>query len=214
MLKDTEGVFAAEPISDKSDGGRWWPSYMNDTGKALMYLKFQPPPDQVAAVDIVIPFLVPFLNVELSGKSGVTGHSGIEVKGLQTGMERVLRDLEARETAEEIRVNLASEVLFDFDSHELRSEAESVLNKVRQVILEYPDHEILIEGHTDSEGTDSYNQALSEKRAESVMSWLVSGGVNPSGIEARGLGESSPAASNGTEEGRSKNRRVEITIRK
>jgi len=214
VLKDSEGVFVAEPLSDKNEGGRWWPSYMNKTGKALMYLKFQPPPDQVASVDIVIPKLVPFLNVQLPGNSKTSEHSGIEVRGVKAGIERVMQDLEAEETEEEIRIQLASEVLFDFDSYELKAEAESVLEKVLQVLGEYSGNSILVEGHTDSEGTEAYNQTLSENRANSVKTWLVEAGIESSLLQAVGYGESNPVASNETEEGRGKNRRVEITIKK
>lgn len=214
VLKDSDGIFIAEPMSDKSDGGRWWPSYMNKEGKSLMYLKFQAPPDPVANMDIVIPSLVPFLNVTIAGKSGVTAPSGIEVRGLQTGIKRVLKDLAALETEEEIRIQLSSEILFDFDSHQLGSNAEPVLTKVLQVLREYPENAIVIEGHTDTEGTDSYNQELSEQRAMAVKNWLVSSGLDSGRIETIGYGETKPAASNDTDEGRSKNRRVEITIKK
>jgi outer membrane protein OmpA-like peptidoglycan-associated protein len=214
VLKDSDGIFIAEPMSDQSDGGRWWPSHMNKEGKALLYLKFQAPPDLVANLDIVIPSLVPFLNVSITGKSGVTAASGIEVRGLQTGIKRVLKDLQALETEEEIRIMLSSEILFDFDSHQLGSNAESVLSKVLQVFREYPKNSIVIEGHTDSKGTDSYNQELSEKRAMSVKTWFTTSGMNAEQIKTIGYGETKPSVSNDTDEGRSKNRRVEITIKK
>jgi len=214
VLKDSDGIFIAEPMSDQSDGGRWWPSHMNKEGKALLYLKFQAPPDPVANLDIVIPSLVPFINVSITGKSGVTATSGIEVRGMQTGIKRVLKDLQALETEEEIRIMLSSEILFDFDSHQLGSNAEPVLSKVLQVIREYPKNSIVIEGHTDSKGTDSYNQELSEKRAMSVKTWLVASGMNAERIKTAGYGEANPAASNDTDEGRGKNRRVEIAIKK
>ncbi len=214
VLKDSEGNFIAEPVSDNSEGGRWWPSYMNKEGKSLMYLKFQPPPDQVSHMDIVIPSLVPFLNVAVSGKSGVTEISGIEVRGVQRGIKRMLKDLDALETEEEINIQLSSEILFEFDSHQLGSSAEPVLTKVLQLIKEYPGKMILIAGHTDSKGSDSYNQTLSENRAESVKNWLVAAGLDAGQIETEGYGETKPVASNDTEEGSSKNRRVEIIIKK
>ncbi len=214
VLKDSDGNYIAEPMSDKSEGGRWWPSHMNKEGKSLMYLKFQPPPDQVSHMDIVIPSLVPFLNVAVSGKSGVTETSGIEVRGVQTGIKRVLKDLEALETEEEISIQLSSEILFEFDSHQLGSNAEPVLTKVLQVIREYPGKAILIAGHTDSKGSDAYNQTLSENRAGSVKSWLVAAGLDAGQIKTIGYGETKPVAANDTEEGSSKNRRVEITIKK
>ncbi len=214
VLKDSEGNYIAEPVSDKSEGGRWWPSHMNKEGKALMYLKFQPPQDQVTKVDLVIPSLVPFLEVSIPGKSGTTETSGIEVRGLQTGIRRVMKDLEAVETEEEIRIQLSSEILFEFDSFELGSKAEPVLKKVFQVLGEYPENSVVIEGHTDSEGADTYNQTLSENRANSVKEWLVNAGIDSSRLQIIGYGEGKPVATNETDEGRSKNRRVEIIISK
>jgi outer membrane protein OmpA-like peptidoglycan-associated protein len=214
VLKDSDGNYVAEPVSDKNEGGRWWPSSMNREGKALLYLKFQPPPDQVTAVDLVVPSLVPFLEVGIPGKSGVSETSGIEVRGLQTGIRRIMKDLEAVETEEEIRIQLSSEILFEFDSYELTSNAVPVLKKVFQVLGDYPGNSIQIEGHTDSEGTDSYNQTLSENRANSVKEWLVTAGIDSSRLQTIGYGESKAVASNETDEGRTKNRRVEIIIKK
>ena len=187
---------------------------MNESGKALVYMKFQAPPDTVSSADLVVPLLVPFLNVTLSGKSGVAEHSGIEVQGVQNRIKRVMKDLEAMETEEEIKIQLSSEILFEFDSYELSSNAEPVLRKVVEVLLEYPENSVVIEGHTDSEGTDAYNQTLSENRANSVKTWLVSAGIDGARLQAIGHGESKPVASNETDEGRGKNRRVEITIKK
>ena len=214
VLMDSEGNYIAEPVSDKSEGGRWWPSHMNKEGKALMYLKFQPPQDQVSKVDLVIPSLVPFLEVNIPGKSGTTETSGIEVRGLQTGIRRIMKDLEAVETEEEIRIQLSSEILFEFDSFELGSKAEPVLKKVFQVLGEYPENSVVIEGHTDSEGADTYNQTLSENRANSVKEWLVNAGIDSSRLQTIGYGEDKPVATNETDEGRSRNRRVEIIISK
>lgn len=214
VLRDNEGHLIATPQSDQNNGGRWWPSYLNKEGKKLIYMKFQAPPDDVKEVSVIIPSFVPFIRVILTGKSNVTDHSGIQVVGIQTGLERVLKDLNATETEEEIKIQLPSEVLFDFDKSQLRTEAESTLSKVLQVIHEYPECTILIEGHTDSKGSDVYNQTLSEKRAQSVKAWFLSSGINESKISTKGYGESKPVASNDTDEGRQKNRRVEITIQK
>jgi len=187
---------------------------MNKSGKALLYMKFQAPPDSVSSVDLVVPKLVPFLNVKLSGKSNVTENSGIEVQGVQNRIKRVMKDLAAMETEDEIRIQLSSEILFEFDSYELSSQAEPTLQKVVQVLEEYPGNSVVIEGHTDSKGADDYNQTLSENRANSVKDWLVAAGVGSELLQAVGYGERKPVASNETDEGRSKNRRVEITIKK
>jgi flagellar motor protein MotB len=196
ILKDEEGNFIAEPISDHNKGGRWWPSYLNKKGKQLMYLKFQAPHDDVKEVSVVIPSFIPFIQTVLQGKSGITDHSGIQVIGVQTSLKRMLKDLNAEETEEEIKIQLSSEVLFDFDKSQLRAKAEPVLGKVLQVVKEYPNCTILIEGHTDSTGSDEYNLTLSEKRAQSVEAWFLSSGISESKISTAGRGESKPVASN------------------
>ena len=89
-----------------------------------------------------------------------------------------------------------------------------MLKKVFQVLGEYPENSVVIEGHTDSEGADTYNQTLSENRANSVKEWLVNAGIDSSRLQIIGYGEGKPVATNETDEGRSKNRRVEIIISK
>ena len=80
------------------------------------------------------------------------------------------------------------------------------------ILREYPDTEILVQGHTDSRGTDEYNLELSEKRAKSVFNQLVRNGVKSDRLVTMGLGESEPIATNDTDEGRQQNRRVEIAV--
>ena len=80
------------------------------------------------------------------------------------------------------------------------------------MLKEYPDTNIEIQGHTDSKGTDSYNENLSQKRAGAVASYLRNRGVTSSRISTKGFGESAPVASNDTEDGRSQNRRVDFLI--
>jgi photosystem I P700 chlorophyll a apoprotein A2 len=123
-------------------------------------------------------------------------------------------------TAQEIRIELQADVLFDFDKSDLRAEAEATLRKVAEVIRSNPGR-VTVEGHTDNTGTDAYNQKLSEGRAASVSGWLVrKGGVEAARVTARGLGETRPVAPNtkpdGSDDpaGRQRNRRVEIAIRK
>jgi len=72
------------------------------------------------------------------------------------------------------------------------------------------DLKLRVEGHTDNQGNAAANQALSEKRAQAVMGWLVANGVDSSRLSAKGFGQSKPLADNGTEDGRAKNRRVEL----
>lgn len=110
------------------------------------------------------------------------------------------------------KVTLAADVLFDFDKAVLKADGKSKLDdlaaKVKDINLEV----VIAIGHTDSIGSDAYNQKLSVRRAESVKAYLVSKGVEPNRIYTEGKGEKQPVASNKTKDGRQKNRRVEIEI--
>jgi len=110
------------------------------------------------------------------------------------------------------KVTLAADVLFDFDKSVLKSEGKAKLDdlatKVNAINLEV----VIAIGHTDSIGSDAYNQKLSVRRAESVKAYLVSKGVAPNRIYTEGKGEKQPVASNKTKDGRQKNRRVEIEV--
>jgi len=150
----------------------------------------------------------------------------LEIKGLASGvagkiraLDAALKDLGAKVTEMEIRIELSADVLFDFDKANLRPEAGPSLDKVAAVLKSYPTAAATIEGHTDSKGDDQYNQGLSERRAASVKQALAARGAsNP--ITTRGWGEKKPVAPNtkpdgkDDPEGRQKNRRVEITVRK
>lgn len=105
-----------------------------------------------------------------------------------------------------------SDVLFAFDSAHVRSEYGAMVERVVTFLRDNPDYSLTVEGHTDSTGTDAYNQELSERRAEAVRQALIERGGDPSRVFAVGFGESRPVASNNTHEGRSQNRRVEIVI--
>ena len=144
----------------------------------------------------------------------------IDVVGITTGIQSVLEDLKAKVTAQEVKIELDADVLFDFDKYSLRPESTESLKKVGQVVQSYPNAPLLIEGHTDSKGTHAHNMKLSEDRAASVKNWLVqNAGVHVERISIRGWGETKPVATNtnpnGSDnpEGRQKNRRVEITLR-
>ena len=113
--------------------------------------------------------------------------------------------------ANSLLITLDSGVLFDVDKYDVRPEAEEVLKNLAIVLKEMDVKNFEIDGHTDSDGSDEYNQVLSEKRANSVKNFLVSQGVTAE-ITTKGYGESKPVASNDTAEGKQKNRRVEIII--
>ena len=143
----------------------------------------------------------------------------LAVGGKVDSLNAALKDLGARTTDTEIQIDLASDVMFDFDKSDLRSTAIPSLQKVVTVMRAYPAYPCTIGGHTDGKGDKAYNQKLSERRADSVKTWLVTHGAsNP--ITARGFGDAKPIAPNkkpdGSDDpvGRQKNRRVEITLHK
>jgi outer membrane protein OmpA-like peptidoglycan-associated protein len=127
---------------------------------------------------------------------------------LQAQLNRIL---ETRESARGLIVSMP-DVLFDFDRYTLRPGAREKLAKVAGVVLAYPDLRLEVEGHTDSMGSDDYNQRLSDRRAESVRAFLVEQGIETGSIVSRGFGEVRPVVTNDTAEGRQQNRRVELVV--
>lgn len=119
--------------------------------------------------------------------------------------------LETRESARGLIVNM-SDVLFDFGKYTLRPGAREKLARVSGIILTHPSLRIEVEGHTDSVGSDDFNQKLSEQRANAVREYLVSQAVPSSMVTAKGFGKSQPVVSNDTNEGRQRNRRVELVV--
>ena len=113
---------------------------------------------------------------------------------------------------EGIVVEFTSDVLFGFDASDLKTEAKDNLDKLNLILNKYPDTNIEIQGHTDSKGTETYNQSLSERRATNVSRYLLSKGIDSQRISTIGYGETAPKYSNETDDGRSKNRRVEFAI--
>ena len=105
-----------------------------------------------------------------------------------------------------------SGVTFEFGKSDLTSEAKTLLNKMVSVLKEYPDTNVIATGHTDSKGKAAYNMGLSERRAKAVTSFFTSNGLNNSRFTTKWFGASQPIADNSTEEGRAKNRRVNIVI--
>lgn len=114
--------------------------------------------------------------------------------------------------ANTLALTFKSDTLFDVDSSALKPGFYDELTRVSRVLNQYPQTSIMIVGHTDSTGSEAYNQQLSERRSATVKNALVGQGVNPARITAIGYGETSPIADNSTEYGRQLNRRVEITI--
>ncbi len=128
--------------------------------------------------------------------------------------EQRRNDLEIQRLQDEsLKIDVSSEVSFDFDSASLKPAFLPTLDKVASILSRYPKTTVTVIGHTDNIGSEAYNQALSERRARSVMNYLIDHGVAASRLNAVGRGESQPRATNATEAGRQLNRRVEILIR-
>jgi outer membrane protein OmpA-like peptidoglycan-associated protein len=131
--------------------------------------------------------------------------------------ERELRQIEGvdvyRTAEDELNVVVRNEVLFDFNSAALRSASRSSLQEMADVFEKYGDTTIAVEGHTDSVGSEAYNQRLSQRRANSVAGYLERLGVDGGRLDTIAYGESDPRASNSTASGRQQNRRVELKIR-
>ncbi len=138
----------------------------------------------------------------------------------QSALERELSQEQAaneiqisRMADNSLKLNLSSEVSFDFDSASIRGDFRDSLNKVANVLADYPSTAVHILGHTDSVGSDQYNQQLSVRRASSVQGYLSRQGVDATRTRTRGYGETMPVSDNATAVGRQQNRRVEIYLK-
>jgi outer membrane protein OmpA-like peptidoglycan-associated protein len=134
-------------------------------------------------------------------------------------MDRQAQDLEnnlpaadVERVGEGIAVTFESGVLYPFNSDQILPAGRENLRQLANSLREYPETEVLIVGHTDSQGTDEYNMGLSYRRAESARQFLVAQGITGTRIRVEGRGESEPVADNSTESGRAQNRRVEVAI--
>ncbi len=126
-------------------------------------------------------------------------------------LARRVNELEARQTERGLVLTLG-DVLFDFDKATLRSGGVRTVRDLADFLDNYPERNVLIEGHTDSIGSETYNLGLSERRADEVQEELIKQGISANRIRTRGLGETHPVAGNATEAGRQQNRRVEVII--
>lgn len=175
-----------------------------------------------------IPFSgrsVEILGIIRGAAADETGLKPGESKGIEAGgigffgevkeIEQAMKDLGAQVTQQEIRVNLPGDILFDFDKWHIRPDAEASLQKLAVIIRATKSKQVVIAGHTDSKGSEAYNIKLSRKRAHSVKTWLTqNAGLDSKLMNVHGYGESQPAATNDTPEGRQQNRRVEVVIKK
>jgi outer membrane protein OmpA-like peptidoglycan-associated protein len=144
------------------------------------------------------------------------GVAGAIIGAMMDKQERDLRQIQGvnvqRVGDNELKVTVKNDVLFDYNSAGLRSASKTSLREMADVFERYPDTTINVQGYTDSTGSASYNQRLSDRRAESVAGYIENLGVRSSRVNAVGYGESNPRASNGSASGRQQNRRVEIHI--
>ena len=149
------------------------------------------------------------------------GIGGIAGAGIGAYMDKQERDLRARTAGTDVQVirqgddlllNIPSGINFAYNSAAVQPQFQQTLDRVASVLGEYNRTYIDVYGHTDSTGSDAYNQGLSERRATAVADYLSSHGVQRARIGIRGFGETQPIATNETEEGRAANRRVEIKI--
>lgn len=151
--------------------------------------------------------------------AAVGGAGGYGVGKMMDNQEKAMRNALATSEAAAVSregnllsVTFKGDVTFDTNSTEVRPGLYSEINRVASVLNQYPDTLIRVEGHTDSRGSDTYNMDLSMRRAEAVKNLLRQRGVAGNRIEVVGFGETMPVATNDTEAGRQRNRRVEIKI--
>ena len=124
-----------------------------------------------------------------------TVEKDVELKGLKVGSKIVLKN-----------------IFFDLDKATLRPESTAELNRLIKLMADVPTLKIELSGHTDSQGSDTYNQTLSEKRAKAVVDYLTNAGVSASRLVSAGYGETQPISTNETKEGRQLNRRTEFKV--
>lgn len=141
--------------------------------------------------------------------------------GGEAAIAGAVQDMEVKETATEVTIDLAADVLFEFDKADILPKAADTLKKAADVIRERAKGVVRVEGHTDSKGDDAYNMRLSQRRADSVRDWFVrNAGLSNIRFQTQGFGETQPVAPNektdGSDdpEGRQKNRRVQIVMQK
>ncbi len=127
-------------------------------------------------------------------------------------MKKDLPNATVERVGEGIVVEFQDKILFGFDSYVLSPSATASLDNLVAILKKYEDTNIEVQGHTDSKGTNKYNQTLSERRATAVSSYLSQKGIAASRLTTKGYGETAPKYSNDTEEGRAKNRCVEFHI--
>ena len=148
----------------------------------------------------------------------VGGLAGAAVGVYMDRQEAALREqtagtgIEVERVGDQIALNMPSGITFDVNSAAIKGDFYGPLDNVSTTLLEYPKTAIDVVGHASSDGDDAYNQQLSQRRANSVSSYLMNSGVQSVRLNAIGMGETQPIADNSTQAGRAANRRVEILL--
>jgi outer membrane protein OmpA-like peptidoglycan-associated protein len=152
--------------------------------------------------------------------AGIGALAGAAVGNYMDRQEAALRErmrgtgVTVTRTAEnEIMLNMPNDITFDFDRADVKPQFAGTVQSVARNLADFSSTTVDVVGHTDSIGTDAYNQGLSQRRADSVSRALIANGVQPVRIVAVGRGESQPIANNANESGRAQNRRVELRVR-
>ncbi len=127
-------------------------------------------------------------------------------------IERDIEGAKVERIGEGIKITFESGILFDYNRADLKPVAQQNLTELAGILNKYEDTNVLIEGHTDSDGAEEYNLELSRRRAQSVANHLGAVGVDPTRFTMMGYGEAQPVASNATADGKALNRRVEVAI--
>jgi outer membrane protein OmpA-like peptidoglycan-associated protein len=177
---------------------------------------------------LAIPFVLAALTARAGDRQPVDNDPGppyqftiVDLVYRVESIGGVVQDIEVKETPTEVRIDMAADVLFDFDKADLLPKADETLKKAADFIRDRAKGgAVRIEGYTDAKGNDAYNQKLSERRAASVKNWFVAHGLSNMKFSTEGFGAKKPVAPNtkpdGSDDpdGRQKNRRVELVIRK
>ncbi len=142
------------------------------------------------------------------------GYIGSRMDKQAKQIEQEIPGAEVERVGEGINVTFdeASGVYFDTEKYNINEKSKETLNKLAAIFKEYPNTNVLVEGHTDDRGSDSYNLTLSKNRAQAVTSYMVSSGLDKGRFDTKWYGEAQPKYDNNTTEGRAKNRRVELAI--
>ena len=148
--------------------------------------------------------------------AAIGGAAGAAIGGVMDAQAKDLQDklpnAHVERVGEGIQITFDSGILFDVNQSTLRAAAQQNLTDLAASLEEYEGTDVLVVGHTDSTGEASYNQGLSERRADAARNYLLGAGLDPDRVTAMGMGEEEPVDTNDTDAGRQANRRVEVAI--